>query len=144
MRYSFDIKIEKPLDVVIEKFKDEEGLKHWLYGFQKVEHISGIPGTKGAVSDFYFLHKKREMKMGETILEENLPKSIKFGYQSPMGYNEVETVFKPINESNLKLTSNNYFKLEGMMKVFGWLMPGMFKKQSLKYMTNFKAYCESK
>lgn len=143
MRYSFDIKIEKPIEVVIQKFKDEEGLKHWMDGFQKVEHISGIPGTKGAVSDFYFLHKKREMKIRETILEENLPKSIKFAYQSSMGYNEVETVFEPINENRINLTSNNYFKLKGLMKVFGWLMPGMFKKQSLKYMTNFKAYCES-
>ena len=144
MRYSFDIKIEKPIDVVIEKFKDEEGLKYWMDGFQRVEHISGIPGTKGAVSDFYFLHKKREMKIRETILEENFPLSIKFAYHSSMGYNEVETVFEPISENSINLTSNNYFKLKGMMKVFGWLMPGMFKKQSLKYMTNFKAYCETK
>lgn len=143
MRYSFDIKIEKPIDVVIEKFKDEEGLKHWMEGFQKVEHISGTPGTKGAVSDFYFLHKKREMKLRETILEENLPKSIRFSYHSKMGYNEVEMVFEPISETSVNLTSNNYFKLNGLMKVFGWLMPGMFKKQSLTYMTKFKTYCES-
>lgn len=143
MRYSFEIAINQPLNEVIEKFTDENGLEHWMEGFQKVEHISGNSGKKGAVSDFYFLHKNREMKIRETILEENLPKQIKFAYQSSMGYNEVEITFESINEQQVKLKSANYFDLKGFMKVFAWLMPGMFKKQSLKYMSNFKQYCES-
>ena len=28
------------------------------------------------------------------------------------------------------------------MKVMGVLMPGMFRKQNLKYLNNFKAFCE--
>ena len=32
--------------------------------------------------------------------------------------------------------------MRGLMKVFGFLMQGLFKKQSMKYMDAFKAYVE--
>lgn len=143
MKYTFDIIIDKPLDEVIEKFQDVDGLKHWMDGFQRVEHISGTPGKKDAESIFHFKHKNKDMQIREKILEEDLPQRIKFGYHSSMGYNEVETIFEKVGEDKVKLTSNNFFDLKGAMKIFGWIMPGVFKKQSLKYMTNFKSYCES-
>jgi len=142
MRYTLSNTINKPLEEVIGKFKDPDGVKHWMEGLQKIEHISGTPGELGAKSDFYFLHKKKEMKISETILEQNLPKQIKFAYQSPMGYNEVEMVFEKLSENSTTQTNNSYFELKGFMKIMGFLMKGMFKKQSLKFMTAFKSYVE--
>ena len=143
MKYSVSNTINKPLDEVIEKFKDPEGLKHWMEGLQKIEHLSGTPGEVGAKSDLHFLHKKKEMKIRETILEQNLPKQMKFEYQSPMGNNEVEMLFEKISETSVKQTNNSYFELKGFMKIMGFFMKGMFKKQSLKYMTAFKEYVEN-
>ena len=39
-------------------------------------------------------------------------------------------------------TNNSYFEMKGIMKLFAPLMKGMFKKQTIKYMTAFKAYVE--
>ncbi len=142
MRYTLSNTINKPLEEVIEKFKDPDGVKHWMEGLQRIEHISGTPGEVGAKSDFYFLHKKKEMKISETILEQNLPRQIKFAYQSPMGNNEVEMVFEKLNDHSVKQINNSYFELKGFMKVMGFLMKGMFKKQSLKFMIAFKDYVE--
>lgn len=142
MRYTLSNTINKPLEEVVEKFKDPEGVKHWMEGLQRIEHISGTPGEVGAKSDFYFLHKKKEMKISETILEQNLPKQIKFAYQSPMGNNEVEMVFEKLTDHSVKQINNSYFELKGFMKVMGFLMKGAFKKQSLKFMTAFKNYVE--
>ncbi|MBT8253661.1 MAG: SRPBCC family protein [Flavobacteriaceae bacterium] len=142
MRYTLSNTINKPLDEVITKFKDEEAVKMWMEGLQKIERISGTPHEEGAKSDFYFLHKNRKMKISETILESNLPDQIKFAYHSPMGYNEVEMQFEETGENNVRQTNNSYFELKGLMKIFGFLFKGMFKKQSLKYMTDFKNYCE--
>ena len=128
--------------MLLEKFKDPEGVKHWMEGLQRIEHLSGTPGEVGAKSDFYFLHKNKEMKISETVLEQYLPNQIKFGYQSPMGYNEVEMLFEKLSDSGVKQTNNSYFELKGFMKVTSFLMKGMFKKQSLKYMTAFKNYVE--
>ena len=82
------------------------------------------------------------MQISETILEQNLPGQIKFGFQSSMGYNEVEMLFEQLSDNSVKQINNSYFELKGFMKVFGFLMKGMFKKQSLKYMTAFKKYVE--
>ncbi|MBT8196839.1 MAG: SRPBCC family protein [Bacteroidia bacterium] len=142
MKYTVTNTINKPLDVVVEKFKEPEGAIHWMEGLQKIEHTSGTPGTLGAKSKFHFLHKGKEMIIDETILVQDLPNKIKFGYNSSMGYNEVEMQFEKIDDNSIKQINNSYFELKGVMKMMGFLMKGMFKKQSLKYMTAFKKYAE--
>ncbi len=142
MNYTLSNTINRPMAEVMQKFKDPEGVKHWMEGLTRIEHLSGTPGEVGAKSDFYFLHKNKEMKITETILEQDLPRQIKFGYQSGMGYNEVELRFEELDAHTVKQTSNSYFETRGLMKVFGFLMQGLFKKQSMKYMDAFKAYVE--
>jgi len=142
MKYTLSNTINKPLAEVIEKLKEEDGVKHWMEGLQKIERISETPPEVGALSEFTFLHKNKEMKIKEEILEQDLPRQIKFGYTSSMGYNEVELMFEELADGNVKQTSNTEFQLKGFMKIMGVLFKGMFKKQSLKYMTAFKAYVE--
>ncbi|MCB9352962.1 MAG: SRPBCC family protein [Lewinellaceae bacterium] len=142
MNYTLSNTIDRPLEVVMEKFKEPEGVKHWMEGLQRIEHLSGTPGQVGAKTDFYFLHKNKEMKISETILEQDLPRQIKFAYQSPMGYNEVELLFEKLSDNSVRQTNNSFFDLKGFMKIMGFLMKPMFKKQSLKYMTAFKHYVE--
>ncbi|MCE3227447.1 MAG: hypothetical protein K0S32_1998 [Bacteroidetes bacterium] len=143
MKYTLSNTINKPLDEVVRKFKDPEAVKYWMEGLQKIERVSGTPGEVGAITNFYFLHRNKEMKISETILEQNLPRQIKFRYDSGMGgYNEVEMIFEKINDTSTKQTSNNYFALKGFMKVMGFLFGGMFKKQTLKLMNGFKNYAE--
>lgn len=142
MRYTLSNTINKPLSVVAEKFKDTEGAKEWMEGLHTIEPVSGEPGEKGATCYFHFTHKGKEMKLLETILEENLPNQIKFSYTSGFGYNEVELLFEEISENVTKQTTNNYFQLKGFMKIMGFFMSGLFKKQSMKYMDGFKKYAE--
>jgi len=142
MKYTLSNTINRPMAEVMQKFKNPEGVKHWMEGLTRIEHLSGTPGEVGAKSDFYFLHKNKEMKITETILEQDLPRQIKFGYQSGMGYNEVELRFEELDAHTVKQTSNSYFEMRGLMKVFGFLMQGLFKKQSMKYMDAFKAFVE--
>ena len=143
MKYTVSNNIDRPLEKVIAKFKENKGNKNWMEGLQRIERISGNPHEVGAKSDFHFLYKNKEMKISETILEQNFPHQIKFAFQSPMGYNEVEMLFEKVSENSTKQTNNSYFELKGFMKLFGFLMKGMFKKQSMKYLTEFKKYAES-
>ncbi len=142
MRYSLSNIINKPLEVVVEKFKEPEGAKEWMPGLQTIEPISGEPLAVGSKTNFTFLHKNKEMKIEEIVLEQDLPNSVKFGYKSSMGYNEVEMRFRKISENETEQVNESYFELKGFMSIMGFLFKGMFKKQTVTYMEGFKNYCE--
>ena len=42
-----------------------------------------------------------------------------------------------------KYISEQEFQFKGFMKVIGFIMPGAFKKQSMKYLEAFKNFAES-
>lgn len=142
MKYTVSNTINAPLEKVTDKFIEPEGALEWMEGITAVRRISGTPYTTGAISEWDSNYKNREMTMSETVLESNLPDSIKFQYSSKMGLNEVEIKFEKIDEHTTRQIGNNYFEMKGFMKIIGFLFKGMFKKQSLKYMNGFKAYCE--
>lgn len=51
--------------------------------------------------------------------------------------------FEVINDHTTKWISESEFQFSGfMMKLMGFLMPGAFKKQSIKYLGDFKAFAE--
>ncbi len=142
MEYTVSNIINAPREAVVKKFQDPNGVKQWMEGLDRMEHISGTPGQQGAVTDFYFEYKGKIMKIEETILEQNLPDQIKFSYKSPRGTNEVEVIFSDLEDGRTQQLSNNYFPAKGLGALFMPLMKGMFKKQSLKYLDAFKAYVE--
>lgn len=142
MKYTVSNTINQPLSVIAEKFNDKEGAKEWMEGLHTIEPVSEIQGKKGSTCYFHFTHKGREMKLLETILEENLPHQIKFSYSGDYGYNEVEMIFEEVSENSVRQISNNYFQMKGFMKIMSFFMKGMFKKQSMKYLNSFKYFCE--
>ena len=141
MKYTVSNIINKPIEEVVAKFKDPESVKHWMEGLQKVELISGTAGEIGAVTDLHSLFKKKEMIIRETILESN-PNQMKFSYQSSMGTNIVEIQFEENSNDTTHQISHTEMKMNGPMKIMGFLFKGMFKKFSMKYLNAFKKYAE--
>ena len=142
MRYDCEVIIDKPADEVLRLFDSTENLYEWMEGLENFEHLEGTAGEVGAKSKLSFKMGKRSMELIETILTENLPDEYKVSYDSPQGYNEVTISFVPLDDQRTAYRTHNYFKMGGFMKVFAFLMPGMFKKQSMKYLNAFKAFAE--
>ena len=143
MKYSTEIEINLPVAKVIELFDDPENLKHWQPGLKSFEHISGVPGQVGAKSKLLFQMGKREMEMIETITVRNLPQEFSGTYEVDGVFNIVKNYFVPIDENRTKYISEQEFQFKGFMKIMGWLMPGMFKKQSQTFLENFKNFAEN-
>lgn len=143
MKYSTEIEINLPVAKVIELFDDPENLKHWQPGLKSFEHISGVPGQVGAKSKLLFQMGKREMEMIETITARNLPQEFSGTYEVDRVFNIVKNYFVPIDENRTKYISEQEFQFKGFMKIMGWLMPGMFKKQSQTFLENFKNFAEN-
>ncbi|ASS49949.1 MAG: hypothetical protein A3D31_10255 [Candidatus Fluviicola riflensis] len=142
MRYTVSIDINAPLDEVITRFDDPEKMKEWMTGLVSFETIEGEPGQVGAKSKLVFKMGKRDMEMIETITERNLPERFAGYYEVKGVYNEVGNGFEAVGENITRYTSDQFFKFKGGMKIIGFLFPKMFKKQSMKYLEDFKTFVE--
>ncbi len=142
MEYTLNIEIKLPRNQVVEKFNNEENMKHWQKGFVSMEHINGIKGKTGAISKLIYKMGKREIEMIETITLLDLPESFHLTFDAKNVYNIQENYFEELSNGNTKWVSKNEFKFSGFMKLMGFLMPGAFKKQSYEYMVDFKAFAE--
>jgi len=143
MKYTTEIEINKPIDEVITLFNDPDNMDKWMEGLQSFEHISGVPGEVGAKSKLKFKMGKREIEMIETITVSNLPEEFSGIYEAKGVFNVVKNKFEKISETSTKHISEHEFQFKGFMKVIAFLMPRAFKKQSMKYMIDFKHFAES-
>ena len=80
--YDCEITINKPIAEAWAVTQDEEKLGEWLPGFQRIEHISGTPGSVGSVNDVYFDYNGEVMSIRETITEIVPDESISMHYAS--------------------------------------------------------------
>jgi hypothetical protein len=144
MKYNNSVIVNLPLARVIELFDNPDNMKYWQPGLQSFTHVSGTPGQAGAVSKLTYLMGKRKVEMTETITERNLPDVFAGTYEAPNVWNHVQNKFIDNGNGTTTWETVNEFKFSGfMMKTIGFLMPGAFKKQSQKYLDDFKAFAES-
>ena len=143
MKYSNEVIINLPLDKVIELFDSEENLFKWQPELISFEHFSGDKGEVGAKSKLHYKMGKREVEMVETITVKNLPKEFSGTYEAKGVWNEVKNYFEAIDENTTRWHSDCDFEFSGFMKIMAFFMPGAFKKQSQKYLDQFKTFAES-
>ncbi len=142
MRYSVEVKINKPIDKVVTLFDDPNNMYEWMEGLKSFEHLEGNPSEPGAKSLLKFQNGRRKIEMVETIIKNNLPEELTTTYEAKGVFNIVKNRFLPISNNETKYISEQEFQFKGFMKVIGFLMPGAFKKQSIKYLNDFKAFAE--
>ncbi len=142
MKYTVETTINAPIDEVIKRFDNAETMKEWMPGLVSFEHLSGTPGEVGAKSKLTYQMGKRTIEMVETITEKDLPRRFAGNYVAKGVYNEVGNGFEAIDETTTRHVSDQYFQFKGGMKLIGFLFPGAFKKQSQKYLDDFKNFVE--
>mgnify|MGYP001144596450 CR=1 FL=1 len=142
MKYTISIKIDKPKKEVVELFNNPVHYPKWMEGLQKHEVIKGDFGKEGTISTFQFKMGKREMEMQEEVLKNNLPDEYTVSYKAKGVYNMVCNRFEELSDGKTRVHNDQEFCFKGFMKLMGWIMPGAFKKQSKKYLLEFKNFVE--
>jgi hypothetical protein len=143
MKYELEIEINLPRKDVVTLFENPDNMPKWQPGFVSMEHLEGEPGKTGAKSKLLYKMGKREIEMIETITHSHLPEEFHGTYDAKGVHNKIWNYFTEKDEETTIWKSVNEFQFQGFMKLMGWLMPSAFKKQSLKYMKDFKAFAES-
>lgn len=142
MKYTVQTEIKLPVEKTAGLFGNPDNLKHWQSGLISMEHISGTPGRPGAKSRLLYQMGKRKIEMIETITVSNLPHEFSATYEAKGVFNIVKYFFKPSGDNCTLCINENEFEFSGFMKLIGFLMPGAFKKESMKYLSSFRDFAE--
>ena len=143
MKFTSEIEINVPVSRIVELFDNADNLTKWMDGLQSFDHLSGVPGQPGAKTKMVFKMGSREIEMIETITVRNLPDEFTATYDADGVINIVKNRFIKLSESKTKYITENEFQFKGFMKIIALLMPGSFKKQSYKFMEDFKKFAET-
>jgi hypothetical protein len=144
MKFTTEIVVNLPRERMIELFDNPDNMPKWQHGLKSFEPISGEPGQPGAKSRLKYDMNGRMIEMVETIETRNLPDEFSGTYEAKGVWNRVENRFFEDGADKTRWVSNNEFKFSGlMMRAMGFLMPSAFRKQSRKFMEDFKTFAES-
>ena len=141
--YDCEIMVEKPIAESWAVTQDETKLGDWIPGFQKVEHISGTPGTAGSVSNVHFISDGEEMTIRETINEIIPNESISMTYESD--FMDMDYFLKMTDvDGKTKINSSTTAVGNGMIsKSIMALVGGSIKAQEETNLVNLKKTIES-
>ncbi len=143
MKYICSVEIDAPIDKVVALWENEENFKEWQDGFESIEHLEGVPHTKNAKSKIV-LDGKVRIELIETILSINLPEEKVALYEHIHMTNTQTTKFEKLSDNKTRYISEvEYTQFNGFMpKMMAKFFPGVFKKQSQKWMDQFKVFVE--
>lgn len=146
MKYKCSVEIQKPIQEVIKLWGEEENFNKWQDGFVSIELLEGEKGAIDSKSRILLAQGKRKMELIETIIENNLPEGKTALYEHIHMSNTQKSSFQELEENKTLYSSEvEYIKFNGFMpKVMAKLFPSLFKKQSEKWMKQFKEFAESK
>ncbi|MEM7182446.1 MAG: SRPBCC family protein [Spirochaetota bacterium] len=143
MKYTMELLINLPREEMVEKFDNPDNLPKWQPDLKSFELLSGQAGQKGAKSKIFYQMGKREIEMVETILVRNLPDEFSATYEAKGVWNSVENRFLEVGGEKTKWIVTSEFRFGSfLMKFVAWIFPGAFKKQSAKFMQQFKEFAE--
>lgn len=144
MKYTSEIIIELPLKECIRKLDNSDNMKFWQKGLMSYEYLSGVPGELGSKTELIYKIGKREMALIETITFNNLPHELQMTYDTKGLHNIQKNHFSTTSEGYTKwVCENEFLPTSFILRMMTLLMPGTFKKQSMKYLKDFKAFAEN-
>ncbi len=144
MKYQCSIIIDLPLNEVIQKLDNPDHLKHWMPNLIRYEIVQGKPGEEGSKMKLFFKQGKKQMETTETIITNNLPDELVSTYEMKNVWNKQDNLFEKMEENKTLWTSHNVFKFSGlwMNLLFFFLGTNSFRKETMKFMRNFKLFAE--
>lgn len=142
LKYECEVIVDKSLAESWAVSQDVDKMADWLIGFQKMEHVSGTPGTVGAVSDVYFTHEGQDMTIRETITEIAPNESITMLFESDFMDMDYKIGMEPIDGKTKISSSTTAVGNGSVAKSIMALMGGSIKAQEEINLANLKKTIE--
>jgi ligand-binding SRPBCC domain-containing protein len=136
--------INAPVEIVWDKLMDPENLKHWVTGFQSVEHLTGNIGEAGSTSKLRFMERGKEVEILETVLSCKPCQQ----YTSSMEHSSftAESDFRLVSFGHRTdlVQTVNFRPKSFLMKLLLPIVKGAMKKRNLNELSRLKDFIETK
>ncbi|MEV4101180.1 SRPBCC family protein [Nonomuraea sp. NPDC049649] len=153
MKYTVSIEIALPREKVAQLLADPAHMPKWLRGLVLHEPISGEHGQVGTKSRVVMQMGNQKMEATETITRREpadlreIPKETVVHFEREivgkgMWNAARERLIEAGPETTLWESENEYRFDRLLMRLVALMMPGAFRKQSLRHMQDFKAFAE--
>lgn len=145
MKFVCRVVIDAQIEKVISLFGNKDNLSKWQDGFISLEHLEGTPGTPGAKSRLVYQTRGKQIELIETIIKNELPREFIASYEADTMRNTMKNTFSNIDIHQTEYIAEvEYTKFNGLIpKLMAKLFPGMFKKQTQKWLNQFKEFVEN-
>jgi hypothetical protein len=153
MRCTTSIEIALPLEQVAQLLSDPTHLPMWLRGMVVHEPVSGEHGAVGTISRVVLRSGKQTMEVTETItLREPadlraLPTGTVVRFEREIQgagmWNAARERLSEVGPERARWESENEYRFRNpLLRLMALLVPGVFRKQQLQHMEDFKAFAE--
>ena len=143
MKYTTELVIDLPRERVIELFDNPENVPKWQDDLVWVEPFEGERGMPGAKTRMVYKMGRGEIEMIETVLTRKLPDEYHGTYEAKGIWNYIENHFSETNDGKTIWRVETELRCSGLIRIVGFFMPGIFKKQTRKVMNDFRVFAEN-
>lgn len=142
MKFTCTVDINLSRSKVRALYDNPQNLQYWQDDIVSFKHQKGEPGTVGAQSLVNYKH----VELTETIVKNSLPEEFHGLYEGKWGKNTMSNYFEELSTNETRWKAEvEFLEFSGfMMKVMKLIFPNTFKKQTQKWMDQFKAFAESR
>lgn len=144
MKYTCTTEVPLNREDCIKLWLDESQFDKWQDGFQHKKWTKGEPNENNSTSDILILQGKRKIELEELITDNNLPSYIEGKYTHIHMTNTQKVIFENLSsQKTLVRTEVEYTEFNSFMpKMMAKFFPSQFKKQSQKWLDQFKLLAE--
>lgn len=144
MNFTCSVRVDVPRDFATDLFSQKVLQQHWQPDFRSVESVDGTPGQPGTKTVMKYESGKHRFDLIETVRVNELPARFMAEYETPgTCWNTMASTFTSLGESKTLWEAEIDYKFHGfMIRVMALLMPRLFRKETQKYLDNFKVFAE--
>lgn len=136
--------INRSVKEVWQYFTDPNHLKEWLTGFERLEHLSGTPGTVGATSKQHYTINGKPFELLETITKRVEFRQFSGTMSNEMLHSTIHNYFTGLEGKKTEVRSDTTVTFKGFMRVLSPLMKKSFQQRQDADLQKLKLAIESR
>ena len=148
LSYYEEIIINSDIQNVIDLHEEPKYLEHYMNGFISFKTVQGESRKTGSISEISIVFNSnesvtRKIVMKEKVLSNNLPNEKVIQLNTSSVNNLITYRFVKLGKDKTQFFRTHEYEFNTYMKVYSFFMSRKIKRESYKYLKNFKNFVEN-